>query len=1449
MKTKSRLFLAGLSVATIHLAQVTHGQDAFLSLDDLAIYYDFEQTGSAGLANQAPDAADFDATRHGGGTFDGSANPSGPGFTGNAAFDPGNGTSDRSTLLVGNALNLVDTRSDAIVAPVTHTDLGSSFTLSTWHALTPSGGSVARPFVFEQANNSYNVSWGIGSGDSYTAYVTTSGALGGGILERNVWNHVAHVFDSDGTTTTLSLYINGELAGTRTGATSALTFDGINFGRARDSTNGRDWDGMMDELNIWGRSLDASEVFSLYNLGHSGQALTSSITTHTKADNTTALNLGGAWDSGNAPAASDVLIFNSGFTQAGSLDTGAAMEVAGLRVAAGTGLINLDNTSGTLTTGNLGIDMAAATRDLRITDLAAGENQNWNVAAGRTLTLGELSGAAAVTKLGAGQLMLEGDNSHAGTLAVNGGLATLASPSAISPDGAIEVASGAALTLRVGGGGFATGDFDELWANTLTGVNMADGARAGIDSAGSETIGTTLSGARGLAFSGGGTLTVTGDNDFTGGTLLHAGTLRAGSDTALGTGALTMEHGARLSSDGTTPRVLSNSLSVTGDVTLGDATDNGALTVGGINLQGGQRSITTPSDVTVSGVMSNGGFTKTGSGTMALTSASDNNLSGPLTVAEGALTLGSRVFAPAITAEPGTTIDWTRDDPVYASGSFDLTIHSATGGGADRPHYYWGTNGTAIRMDQGTLKLGGTAAGETGNDFLAPVFTVTGGGTSTVTRADGNTTATLRMRNQTGMTADVAAGTTLRVEAPIASSDAFNDTSVARSGGLTKTGAGDLVLTADNTYGGATTISGGTLQLGDGGTTGSLGGGAIENNGTLISNRSGSLVVNNEISGTGSVEVSGGGSVTLGGTNSHAGGTTVNDSTLVVGNDTALGTGSLTMNQGTVHLADGATISSDIVLSGSAAGNQIAGTMSIDYLVVGGGGGGGGRDASGGGGGGGVLSNLSTPGLDPASAAPGGVLPVNVGGGGAGGGVSIGGGAAGQGANGENSSLGSIVALGGGGGGSYNTAGKAGASGGGGGRPNAGGTGTTGQGFDGGSGSGGTNTGASTADAGAGGGGAGTAGANGVAGTSGGAGGDGLAIGFLSPSLATDLGIGEVSGSDVYFGGGGGGTPHRNGTNVLSGDGGLGGGGAGAPAGNVLATGGTANTGGGGGAARSATNATLGTGGQGGSGMVLARYAGTPLATGGDDIRTVDGFTYHTFTSTGSGALEFGSFTGTSSATISGTMTGTGGFTWNSAGTLTLTAASTHSGDTVISDGTIALGSSGSISNSSVVLNNGTFNVSALAGGYTIESGTSLRGVGSVVGDLTINGALAIGSSPGTMNFGGDLGLNGVADFEFTDPTLTLGSYDLALGTGVVGFGGILNLFFSGGSYADGATVQIFDFDGGYSGDFAAINFTGLAAGQSATFDATTGFVTVIPEPAAALLGGSGLLLLFRRRR
>ena len=71
-------------------------------------------------------------------------------------------------------------------------------------------------------------------------------------------------------------------------------------------------------------------------------------------------------------------------------------------------------------------------------------------------------------------------------------------------------------------------------------------------------------------------------------------------------------------------------------------------------------------------------------------------------------------------------------------------------------------------------------------------------------------------------------------------------------GSLTQAGSGTIVLGADNSYSGDTTIAAGTLQVGAGGTSGSLGTGRVINNGTLAVNRTDTVELGGSISGSNS---------------------------------------------------------------------------------------------------------------------------------------------------------------------------------------------------------------------------------------------------------------------------------------------------------------------------------------------------------------------------------------------------------------------------------------------------------------------------------------------------------------------------------------------------------------------------------------------------------------------
>ena len=253
----------------------------------------------------------------------------------------------------------------------------------------------------------------------------------------------------------------------------------------------------------------------------------------------------------------------------------------------------------------------------------------------------------------------------------------------------------------------------------------------------------------------------------------------------------------------------------------------------------------------------------------------------------------------------------------------------------------------------------------------------------------------------------------------------------------------------------------------------------------------------------------------------------------------------------------------------------------VEVLVVAGGGGGGARHA-GGGGAGGLIYNSAYQ-LTNAAA-----ITVTVGAGGAGAFNSFPSFTP-SGGTGSNSVFGSLTAIGGGGGGSWNSTqpGTTGGSGGG----NINTTqipGTPGQGFNG----GGSNNNASPYNHG-GGGGASEPGQNGQSNKAG-DGGDGQAF--------------AISGTSTYYAGGGAGGSHPpSGTPAV---GGLGGGG------NEGPNNGTINTGGGGGGGTLNTGGGDGSGGSGGSGIVIVRYPGLPAATGGT-ITYLNGYTIHTFTSSG----------------------------------------------------------------------------------------------------------------------------------------------------------------------------------------------------------------------------------------
>ena len=172
------------------------------------------------------------------------------------------------------------------------------------------------------------------------------------------------------------------------------------------------------------------------------------------------------------------------------------------------------------------------------------------------------------------------------------------------------------------------------------------------------------------------------------------------------------------------------------------------------------------------------------------------------------------------------------------------------------------------------------------------------------------------------------------------------------SDGMTKAGDGTLVLTATNTYFGGTTINAGTLQLGTGGTTGSIGFGSLVNNGNLALNyTSGSgSNLNSGVTGSGGFHVISGelvihGQPSLGAFNVDSGGdvTIWAPAAVNISNDFVLNSMGFASNHGAINQDGGpgwVTLNGNITLAGDSRigiGGGSWNNMTITGKVTGGG--------------------------------------------------------------------------------------------------------------------------------------------------------------------------------------------------------------------------------------------------------------------------------------------------------------------------------------------------------------------------------------------------------------------------------------------------------------------------------------------------------------------------------
>ena len=604
---------------------------------------------------------------------------------------------------------------------------------------------------------------------------------------------------------------------------------------------------------------------------------------------------------------------------------GGTVRQSGSTANSGAG-INMSSRQFTIQTGGATFDSATAgitwtmDRDSRSNYQVATAGNVTFTGAGNTVFNTWLSGAYSVTKNGTGTVTMSGSNTYTGGTNFNAGTVNVNGSTALGPSG----------TLGFGGGTL------QYSANNITDYS-GRASNAASQAYKIDTNGRDLTWASALTSSGGtltklgtGTLTLTGTNTFTGDTTISAGTLQLGSGG--GTGSLASTN----------------------------IVDNGTLafytnvdTTGAYNISG-------TGGVQVTGVTRGSALYSSYLTTTPVTIATNS------TVAEVLYRLsGARESGTAVTGTPQAGIylktfnpltntanaqvqmyDGTYTKFVYVkliqNGTnvqvvVDTSNNTGTGAGYKTGNYL-GTDMTVGASSMG-LATGSNGASGYGVDTLYTTGKVTLTGTNTFTGGVTLSNTTTTVSSGAPQYSQTALGT-LEVGS-LASNTVSNsgllifNTSAAQtwagamsgSGYFIKEGSSALALTGDSAYTGAAMVYDGSLQLGNGGTTGAFGAGTnyllLSANANLTVNRSNALTLSGLVQGLGSLTKEGTGTLTLSGDNNYAGLTNVNAGALTVAHSNALGSaaaGTTVANGAALQFSGGVSTADNLTVQGTGMG-------------------------------------------------------------------------------------------------------------------------------------------------------------------------------------------------------------------------------------------------------------------------------------------------------------------------------------------------------------------------------------------------------------------------------------------------------------------------------------------------------------------------------------------------
>ncbi len=527
---------------------------------------------------------------------------------------------------------------------------------------------------------------------------------------------------------------------------------------------------------------------------------------------------------------------------------------------------------------------------------------NAGLAGSRAEITGVISGSGNLTTSGSGRLDLTAANSFGGQVSLTGGVLGVSSLANAGISSSLGAGSGISAPIRIGSGttsatllylgaGHSTDRLLQLSGSTGGATLQADGAGAvvfaggvtgtatgskALTLTGSSTANNTISGnvtngsgTLRVSKSGTGRWALSGTNTYSGTTTHSGGTLALGNDSALGVGTFLLGSATVEASGG--PRTLANVVThqgtailngtqsltftgawnMTGSRTLTVNTGNGATLAGivtlGENNQARTLAINGSGNLVISGVVQNGtgtgadNLSKSGNGMLSLTA--NNTYSGSTTMSAGTLAVGS--------------------NQALGTGTFVLSGGTLASLGGPR-------------SISNAVTLGGNAAlASSSNITLLGLTTLTGSRTFTSNTGAVATFSNINLSNSaTNRRLTITGSGETRIIGVVANGG------TSTSGTITKSGTGTLILEGTNTYGGATTVSGGTLEARSSGALGTTAGGTSVSSGATLA-LAGGISSGENLTLTGAGVAGNGALRNLSGNNTLTGSTTITAATTI----------------------------------------------------------------------------------------------------------------------------------------------------------------------------------------------------------------------------------------------------------------------------------------------------------------------------------------------------------------------------------------------------------------------------------------------------------------------------------------------------------------------------------------------------------------------------------------